>query len=315
MKILTFNHHESYLCSLAALGYEFDVITAKGSLDLSWNKRARSVPANFNLVDFDEQTRKKLKTGQYDAVICHTVKNLLWVWSYRKPRYVFIAHIPIFKTSITGRVKGLFKKFIWRAFKLTHNATFFAVSHFKRDAWNEPGEVAVLTPEHFPPLKPLTAPSRIAIVCNDLLKRGEELGLDMIRRLRQDLPIQTIGRNEGVDFNILPRDFADFQDLVTGFHIYLYTIKMPWGDGYNTAMLEAMRMGMAIVTVENPTSPIEHGVNGLIGKTEDELRQHLIQLRADPELVNKLGAAAQKTVEENFSKEKFMAAWRRALGN
>jgi hypothetical protein len=235
------------------------------------------------------------------------------MWRYRKPRYVFIAHIPLFRNTLLSALKSLAKKTVWRAFKATHRASFFAVSHFKRDAWNEPGDVAVLTPEAFPPLKQLAGPSPIAIVCNDLATRGEELGLAMIERLAKDFPLHTIGRNPGIEFNIQPRDFADFQDVVTGFHIYLYTIKMPWGDGYNTAMLEAMRMGMAIVTVENPTSPIVHGVNGLVGKDEAELHRHLVELRGNPALIKHLGQEAQKTIQEKFNREQFLTTWERLI--
>lgn len=313
MRILTFNHHESYLCSLSAVGHDFDVVTRRDALDLSWNARARTVPANFRLVELNDEIKKRLSDGTYDVVICHTVKNLLWMWRYRRPRYIFIAHIPLFKNTPIAWLKSLGKKTLWRLFKATHRASFFAVSHFKRDAWNEPGDVAVLTPEAFPPLKPLTGPSEIAIVCNDLGSRGEELGLAMLERLAQDFPVRAIGRNPGVAFNIQPADFADFQNIVTGFHIYLYTIKMPWGDGYNTAMLEAMRMGMAIVTVENPTSPIVHEVNGLVGKDESELRAHLTRLRSDPALIERLGAAARQTIETRFNREQFLGTWRRLI--
>jgi glycosyltransferase involved in cell wall biosynthesis len=85
---------------------------------------------------------------------------------------------------------------------------------------------------------------------------------------------------------------------------------MPWGDGYNTAMLEAMRMGMAVVTVENPSSPIIHGVNGLVGKTEEELLEHIYRLRTDHELVKKLGQAAIQTIERDFSEANFISVWR-----
>lgn len=314
MRILTFNHHESYLASLAQTGYQFDVVIKRGTLDLSWNIRSRPVPDNFRLIEFNAETERDLRRGVYDVVICHTIKNLIWMWFFFKPRYVFVAHIPLFSHSLIATIKSKLKKLIWIVFRLTHKAQFFAVSHFKHQSWNEPGVCAVLSPGSFPPLKELDQPSEILIICNNLGERGEELGIDMISRLKSVVPIRTVGNNPGIEFNIKPKNFADFQELVTGFHIYLYTIRMPWGDGYNTAMLEAMKMGMAIVTVENPTSPIIHGVNGLVGRTEQELIEHIEYLRREPYVVKRLGAAAMETIHKDFSEEKFVGAWRELIG-
>jgi hypothetical protein len=313
VNILTFNHHESYLSSLAKTGYHFDVVTKRGRLDLTWNQRARPVPANIKLIEFGSLTKQKLRSGSYDVVICHTIKNLIWVWLYFKPHYVFVAHIPLFRDSFKNKIKSLIKKLVWRLFSITHRADFFAVSDFKRASWNEPGTVAVLAPDEFPPLKVGKRKNEVLIICNNLAARGDELGLGMIMRLQNKLTIKTIGNNPGIEFNIKPKDFSDFQELVTGFQIYLYTIKMPWGDGYNTAMLEAMRMGMAIVTVENPSSPIIHGVNGLIGRDEQDLINHINFLKESPSEVQRLGQAAQDTIQKHFSEAKFISAWRNVI--
>jgi hypothetical protein len=313
MKILTFNHHESYIATLASTGYDFDVVVKKGRLDLGWNIRARRVPNNIRLIEFDSATKLKLETGEYDVVICHTIKNLLWIWRFFKPRYIFIAHIPLFGHTPAQQLKSLFKKLLWILFKSTHKAQFFAVSHFKLMSWGEDAPYAVLAPGEFPPLRESDKPSDVLIVCNNLSQRGEELGLEMICRIAEKAPIHVVGNNPGISFNTRPENFAHFQEIVTGFNIYLYTIKMPWGDGYNTAMLEAMRMGMAVVTVDNPSSPIVHGVNGLVGKTEDELLIHINRLRSDPELVRTLGKAAMKTIESDFSEAKFISTWRTVI--
>ena len=310
MQILTFNHHESYLTSLAKTGFTFDVVTKRGSLDLSWNVRSRPVPENFRVVEFDDAIKKRLRSGVYDVVICHTIKNLIWMWFYFKPRYVFVAHIPLFRHSPVAMVKSNFKKLTWMTFKATHDASFFAVSHFKQQSWNEKGECAVLAPGDFPALEISDDPSNVLIVCNNLAERGEELGLAMIKRLQKHAPIYCVGNNPNIAFNIEPRNFAHFQELLTGFRIYLYTIRMPHGDGYNTAMLEAMKMGMAIVTVENPTSPIVHGVNGLVGRDEQELLDHIHHLRREPDFARRLGEAAKETVKARFSEEAFVNTWR-----
>jgi glycosyltransferase involved in cell wall biosynthesis len=313
VRILTFNHHESYIASLAKTGHQFDVVIRRGRLDLSWNPRARRVPDNITLVEFNNTTKRNLKSGHYDVVICHTIKNLLWIWLFFKPRFIFVAHIPLFQDSFPQKFKSFLKKLIWHLFRRTHSADFFAVSQFKLHSWGEIGYCAVLAPGAFPPLKKTEKPSDILIVCNNLKERGDELGLDMINRLVAKAPIYSVGHNPGITYNIQPKDFHDFQEIITGFSIYLYTIKMPWGDGYNTAMLEAMRMGMAIVTVENSSSPIVHGVNGLIGRSEAEILEHLLFLRSNPQAAQKLGEGAIKTIDSEFSEKNFVENWQRVL--
>lgn len=313
MRILTFNHHEPYIATLALTGHDFDVVTRYKSLELTWNSRTRAMPANLKSVEFNAIVKQRLRDGYYDLVICHTVKNLMWIWLFFKPRYIFVAHIPLFTNTLSQRLKSLGKKITWLLFKWSHKSQFFAVSDFKLNSWKESGHVAVLAPGEFPPLRTIKGTSDVLIICNDLKNRGEELGLDMITRLSLKAPIHVVGRNPGISFSKTPKDFADFQSIVTGYRIYLYTIKMPWGDGYNTAMLEAMRMGMAIVTVENPSSPIKHGKNGLIGKTEDQLLEHINKLRGDPELIDTLGRAAQETIRERFSEKNFIDTWQSVI--
>lgn len=199
------------------------------------------------------------------------------------------------------------------AFRLTHSVRFVAVSEFKRRMWCEEGEVVVLTPEEVPPLKDKQGYDRILIIANQIKRRSEELGYEMLQKLSEEFPITVVGNNPDVSFGQKPKDFQDFKDRIGGFRIYLYTITQPFGDGYNTAMLEAMKMGMAVVTLANPSSPIIHGINGLVGLTIDDLRVHLNTLIKSPQLVDQLGAAAKETVEKQFSKENFLNSWNRIL--
>jgi len=314
MKILTFNHHESYLCSLAGTKHEFDVVIKYKNLGLTWNKSSRTVPSNVHLVEFDREVVHNLKNGAYDIVICHTIKNLLWLFPFRRPKYIFIGHIPLFFYSLPLLLKALFKKVVFTLFKWTHQVHFVAVSEFKRRHWREKGSVIVLTPEEFPPLKQKEGYKKILVVCNALLDRKLELGFDMIEKIiKNGLPVTIVGHNPGALHTFRPKDFAEFQDYITRFRIYLYTIRQPYGDGYNTAMLEVMNMGMAVVTIQNPSSPIRHGANGLIGQNAEELITHLNFLLDHPDEIDRLGKAGKQTIQDRFSKQKYLDGWNNVL--
>lgn len=313
MRILTINHHEPFLCSLAATGYEFDVITSMKGLNLSWSKTTRSQPDNINLLEFDEVIERRLKEGYYDYVVCHTMKNLIWFWKYTNVRFIFIAHIPLFFYSFSLAIKSSIKKLFYLAFKATHQCRFVAVSQFKQNQWFEKGEAIVLTPESMPALYPDASYDQITVVGNKLKQRSQELGLDLIDKLAGQFNLKAIGNNPELSYGFMPNSFEEFVHEVRKSRIYLYTIQQPFGDGYNTSMLEAMSMGKCIVTLPNPSSPIKHNQNGMIGHNYEELVSILRELLEHPEKVDALGREAQKTIQESFSKEQFVDRWKAVL--
>jgi hypothetical protein len=313
-RILTFNHHESFLSTLSGIDATFDVVTRYKNLDLGWNQSSRPVPPNFRLVDFDDHIIRSLSGGSYDVVICHTLKNLVWLWPWRRQRFVFVAHIPLFRYRLGLRLKSWVKSLIYRFFARSHQVSFVAVSEFKRASWRQSGAVTVLAPQKIGELVPKKGYDTVTVVCNQLLARRDELGAADLLLMAQQIPLRVIGRNPGVPFAIQPSDYGAFQQLFREGRIYLYTIRQPFGDGYNTAMLEAMQMGMAIVTVDNPSSPIIHGVNGLVGKNRDELIAHCRFLLANPAEVDRLGRAAAATVDQDFSQARFLDVWKQVLG-
>ena len=313
--ILTFNHHESFLNAMAPLGHQFDVVIKKDGLDLSWNTANRQPPANFRLIDFVE-ARTLLKQSAYDAVVAHTVKNLVWLFWIARVRTVFIAHIPLFWDRPGRILKSLGKLATVWLYRLTHPLQFLAVSEWKRASWGFSGPVAHFFPVPFPSqyLAPTKDKGVVPVVVgNGIASRGLELGWDLLAPLVREFPIRILGRNPDIPGAVSPGSYAEFIRLFSSAHFYVYTIRQPEGDGYNTAMLEAMNLGLPVVTIANPSSPIVHGINGLVAATPAELRAHIRQLLLHPEALTALGQGAQHTVRSMFTEEAFLRAWRETL--
>ena len=78
-----------------------------------------------------------------------------------------------------------------------------------------------------------------------------------------------------------------------------------------TSLLEAMSCGCAIVTTSTCEIPkiIKNGENGFISNDESELRGYIETLLSDPELANKMGQEARKTIQEHFSEARFTEQW------
>lgn len=309
--ILTFNHHESYIASLAETGHDVEVITRYKNLDLTWSKLARPIPGNIQTNDFNSDVRAKLKLGKYDYVIAHTVKNLIWLFPFFRSKYVFIAHIPLYWNTPIACVKSAMKWCLLLLFRLTHRTKFIAVSQYKAASWHQGAKVIDLCALPFgAKVKADYREARPVLVANKVSSRGEELGYSGIKKvISNGISLEIIGNNPDIAGGRTPTCYDEFVHFFTKGNIYVFTISQPWGDGYNTAMLEAMSLGMAIVTLPNPSSPILHRANGLLAKDYNQLTELIRYLMDHPDEIERLGVNAKKTIEERFSLRKFTDSW------
>jgi glycosyltransferase involved in cell wall biosynthesis len=75
--------------------------------------------------------------------------------------------------------------------------------------------------------------------------------------------------------------------------------------------MEAMASGCAIVSTNNCMIPeiIQHGENGLLADTADELRASCQYLLNNPDESRRLGQNAQDTIKEKYNLERFVHNW------
>lgn len=85
-----------------------------------------------------------------------------------------------------------------------------------------------------------------------------------------------------------------------------------WGEAMPLSLLEAMASGLAVVASRVGDIPraVEEGVTGRLvePRRPEELADTLQALLAEPELRRRLGAAARRRVEQNFSTARTVAA-------
>ena len=318
LRILTFNHHENYIANLAKIGDSIDVVTRYKNHDLRWNEKSVAIPENVRLVNFSD-IQKDLKDGSYSVVICHTILTLLWMFPYFNNRFIFIAHIVLFRQSWKQRFYSAIKKVVYVFFSILHPTEFVAISPLRLKSWAVARHARVIAhpvPEKFIGRHIKSHENRVLVVCNDIASRKEELGWSLIQQIAAEgVPLKIVGHNPGIEENlgVEPKDREEFEREFLKGGVYLYTIQKEYGDGFNMALLEAMSVGMPVVTIQNPSSPIQHGVNGFVGHRRQQLIHCIEKLLKNPNMMHTLGLNAQKTVFEDFSPEQFVSHWRKVV--
>lgn len=105
--------------------------------------------------------------------------------------------------------------------------------------------------------------------------------------------------------------YEDLQRALRGARVYLH-------DGeqeYTITLIEAMMTGLPLVSFRIPGIEryVEHGVNGLIGESASEIREHCRLLLSDRALAEKMGAASRDKALREFHEDRWRADWRRIL--
>jgi glycosyltransferase involved in cell wall biosynthesis len=111
-------------------------------------------------------------------------------------------------------------------------------------------------------------------------------------------------------------------------HCRVYVYGGTWPACYTLSLIEAMMTGIPVVAIGKGLahSPqyekfdfyevdeiIQSGVNGFVGNSVSELRQHINSLLGDDDLAESISAKSRKTAIEYFGKQKIGEQWKDLL--
>jgi hypothetical protein len=187
------------------------------------------------------------------------------------------------------------------------------VSEMKRATWELDGEV-------IPPgidlsaYEGYTGDSAVVLHVGNLKRELASVnGMPDLEQAVGGLPFTLLGLNPSIPGARLSRDWDELKSNFQIHRAYIHTTRMPYEDGYNLAMLEAMATGMPVVTLEHPTSPIEDSVSGIVGRSPLELTMGLLELLEDHDRARELGAGARRRVAERYPLSAFQSRWTNLL--
>ncbi len=310
MRVLTFNSHQPYLHLIASvLPWQFGIILPRqpsGTLH-SWDPRIRPLPSNAILYSSLEEA---LKSAKWDWILTHNAHDLMEVREKPHPK-VFLIH-----GTLSGRILQD-RSNIDRAAYLRNlqvlldscGSTVIYISELKRKDWGLPGNVIRTAIDPAPYGGYRGEHAAILQVSNHIRERGEMLGWRTHQEVCRGFQTLILGDNRNLPGSRRASDWEDLKEQYRAHRVYLHTARFPYEDGYNLSMLEAMATGMPIATLPHPSSPVENGVEGVVGLNENELRQRVAELMGSRETAIEMGLAARRKLEKEFPLSRFQAEW------
>ncbi len=312
-RVLTFNWHEGYIYLLAKTGFDFDVVELWKGGRFGWIKEFRPVPENCRLIP-EEEGLNNLQLGKYDAVICHNTIDFSKVSEFPLKKIVVHHNNFFVETGIYDEKKRqeTLKK-LRDIYNDTKNLILVFVSPMKKEDWTLEGEVILpgIDLDEYSGYRGDI--EKILRVGNGLKERDIMMGFTIQEKIVKGLPSTVLGLNPSIKNAVMPGGWNEYREYLKSHRLYLNTTVYPYEDGYNLAMLEAMATGMPVVSIANPSSPIEDGVNGYISEDEDYLHERIRELLNNPEKAKSLGKKARETVRELFPIERFIESWKRVI--
>jgi len=313
LKILSYNWHEPYLCLLSKIGHTFLIVEpeiSKGNYR-RWDKNMRPIPDNVILVS-EKEAISQLDEGAVDLVIAHNIKDLVKIYEYSLPK-ILVFHNKLSTEIELGSNKVSREDYLNTINPLLVNVKKVFISESKRRDWGMTGDV-ILPGIDVNDYGGYRGDNPSVLRVGNLIKeRDLMMGFTTSESILSGLPSVTLGLNPNILGSRISSGFDDLLDHYRSLRVYLHTTANDYEDGYNLSLLEAMAVGMPVISIANKTSPIINGINGYISDDIQYLRTCAVRLLDDPILANSLGQKARKTVRENFSQIKFLQLWVKSI--
>lgn len=308
LNILTFPTHERYETGLAKTEHNFYAYRAEGIKD--WNETYAPLPENYTLLNPDMANAQLPTHIDFDLVLSQNKFG-----QFQKALELSsMLHLPLVSLEHTLPVPEWDENIMNTVQNMRGDVNIF-ISAFSIDewGWEDKNDTAVIThgiDTSLFCLADIEKDDDILSVVNDWINRDWCCGFSIWQKVIEGLPHKVVGDTPG-----LSQPAASTEELVAAYQnskIFLNTSTI---SPVPTALMEAMSCGCAVVSTDTCMIPevIEHGVNGFITNDENEMKQHLVDLLNDDAMCEEIGINARKTIVENYSMDRFVSNWDKAL--
>lgn len=296
--ILTFPTHERYETQLCKTGhnfYSFHLPKLK-----KWNTKQLPIPENYFILP-----ESSISGINYDFILSQSK-----FWQFQIAMQINEKlQIPLISLEHTVPTPStMTNKQVEMMTNMQGHINVF-ISEYSQKAWRIQNNVAIIKHGIDTTIfrnSNIEKNNSVLTVANDFINRDYCLNYSGWKRITQGLNTKLVGETPGLSFSA-----KSTEDLVNEYNmcgVYLNTSTL---SPIPTSLLEAMSCGCAVVSTATCMIPeiITNGQNGFISNDENELRKYIITLLENPDLRNKIGNNARKTIENNFSEYTFVEKW------
>jgi glycosyltransferase involved in cell wall biosynthesis len=143
----------------------------------------------------------------------------------------------------------------------------------------------------------------------------------VLPRVRRQLPSFTLQVTGATCQSVLPADGVLLNgfvpDLKAAYESARFAICPVFGGtGQQVKVVEAMSYGVPVVITRAAaeSSPVRHGVNGLVANNAEEFGNHCMQLWQDRALCQRLGQMAKETIAAEYSRSRLVEGLEKLIG-
>ena len=298
--IVAFATHESYQEALAKTGHNFFIINPSNGK--KWDEAYRKVPDNCVLVD-------DFSFLPYDidiAIAQERSTQLALINSFSN-----ISRVPVINIDHTEPIGEA--TFLNNIKRITSDFNVFITEHNKKSWGSVDGAVINhgIDTETFIGWVP-NKKKRVVYIVNFLKARDHACGWreweavkSYVNGVDPEIEFTLIGNNPGVSNPI--NDAKKLASALSNSSCYLNTSKY---SPLPMSLLEAMSMGMPIVSTRyQEVAKVLNNENSLSSNNIEELGKNIIEVCNNNSFYVKMGAAARRSILNNYSLESFVQNW------
>lgn len=311
LNILTCPTHERYETGLAKTGHNFYAL--RGENIKNWHTKYASIPPNYTILDgngFDQLP----SYVDFDLVLSQNQFGQFSVLKQVAEAY----QIPLVTLCHTMPYEGWNTEEIVSSLANSFGDVNIFISEYSKRSWEKlcgPIKNAMVinhmidTTEF--PYKENVRESKILTVANDYINRDHCLNFSQYVKVTAGLPTFPVGDTEG--FSKKAESMEQLVEFYNSFKVFLNTAHV---SPIPMSVLEAMACGNVVVSCNTCAIPeyIEHGVNGFLAESDEDMRQILeMLLITDEKYLEHIRKNAAQTIKEKCSPGTFAGKWNKLL--